>query len=184
MPGRHARDVDVPEVEGPVDARVERDGLDRLRRVVALEEQQLDRRRVLREEREVRALGVGRRAERMRAPGSDGEAAARWPCSAGAIGRRHDVAASAIGGSSSTRFSLRLLRVERDDRPAVAGQGEALRLAVERRELPDLVGAGDAVADDQLADPGDRLRLVAQQVEPAVRADLEVAEVLADRLRA
>ena len=76
-PGRHPDDVDVPEVEGPVDARVELDGLDRLRRVVALEDEQLDARRVLREEGEVGALGVGRRAERMGATGPDGEASGR-----------------------------------------------------------------------------------------------------------
>ena len=178
MPGRHAVDVDVPEVEGPVDARVERDRLDRLGRVVALEDEQLDARRVPGEQREVRALGVGRRPERMRAPGSDGEATRRSVLGRGDRGG-HDVAPSAIGGSRSTRFSFACLvssaTIARPLRVSARPSG----LPSSCGQLPDLVRPGHGIADDQFPDPGDRLRLVAEQVEAPVRSDLEVAEVLA-----
>ncbi len=61
-----------------------------------------------------------------------------------------------------------------------------LRVRASPSGLPSSVGSsqtssarGDGIADDQLTDPGDRLRLVAEQVEAPVGADLEVAEVLA-----
>ena len=103
--GCHARDVDVPEVEGPVDTRVEPDGLHRLGRIVTLEEEQFDRRRMLGEQREVGPIGVRCRTQRVRSAGLRGEPPVRR-----GPGRRHrgchDVAASAIGGSSSTRFAF------------------------------------------------------------------------------
>ena len=87
---------------------------------------------------------------------------------------------AAIGGSSSTRFSFAFFvssaTIARPLRVSARPSG----LPSSSGQLPDLVGARHRIADDELADPGDRLGLVAQQVEVAVRADLQVAEVLAD----
>ena len=52
--------------------RVERDRRDRVHVVVRVEEQQLDARRLLREEGEVDAAVVDRRAERLRPPALEG----------------------------------------------------------------------------------------------------------------
>ena len=57
---------DVPEVEGLVAERIEPDGLDRLDGRGAIEQQQDDLGRRLREQREIDAPGTRRRTRRMR----------------------------------------------------------------------------------------------------------------------
>ena len=146
-----------------------------------VEEQQLDARGVLGEEREVDAVGVGRGAERMRAAAFRTVKRRAGACSVVAIGDGHDVAPSAIGGSRSTRFSFASF-------VSSATIARPLRVRARPSGLPSSCGRSQTssaratlIADDQLPDPGDRLGLVAQQVEPPVRPDLEVAEVLAGR---
>ena len=112
-PGRHPGDMDVPEVEGPVGIGVEDDRLDRLGRVVTLEDQQLDAGGMAGEEREVGALAIGCRPERVRATRAHGE-----PTSRRVLRRRHgfrrdrvghDAVAPALPGSSSTKSSLAMV---------------------------------------------------------------------------
>ena len=67
--GADAVHVDVPEVKGLVDSRVERDGRIGRTVVVRITQQQLDAVGVWREQGKVDAAVVGRRAERVFAPG-------------------------------------------------------------------------------------------------------------------
>ena len=69
--GPQSLDVNVPEEEGLVRRRVELDDLGRFPVVVLVEQQQLDRRGVPRKDREVHAVGVRDRAQRMGATGGD-----------------------------------------------------------------------------------------------------------------
>ena len=62
---RQPAHVHVPEMEAPVMHRVERDRRDRVQVVVRVEQEQLDARRLLREEGEVDSAVVDRGAERL-----------------------------------------------------------------------------------------------------------------------
>ena len=134
-PGRHPDDVDVPEVEGPVDVGVEPDRLDRraasrgARRSAARPSSRAGRtaRSSCPRRPGVAPSGCGR-------PGRTVNRRARRARSARSSPSR--VRHPAIGGSSSTRFSFACLRIERDDRASVPGQRQSLRLAVEERAAP------------------------------------------------
>jgi hypothetical protein len=62
----------MPEVEAAVPERVERDRRDRVHVVVPVEEEQLDTRRLLREEGEVDSSVVDGRSERLGLPALEG----------------------------------------------------------------------------------------------------------------
>ena len=130
------------------------------------------------EQREVRALGVGRRPERMRPPGPDREATRGSVLGRGDRGG-HDVAPSAIGGSRSTRFSFASL-------VSSATIARPLRVSARPSGLPSSAGSSQtssalATGSPTTSSPTRAIDcgLVAEQVEAPVRSDLEVAEVLA-----
>ena len=73
--------------------------------------------------------------------------------------------------------SARLARVKPDDRTTQRGECETFRLAIEIAEPPCLEESRSPPTRWQVIEPRNRRRLVAEKIEAAVRADLEVTEV-------
>ena len=73
--------------------------------------------------------------------------------------------------------SARLTRVKPDDRTTQRGESETFRLAIEIAEPPCLEESRSPPTRGQVIEPRNRRRLVAEKIEAAVRADLEVTEV-------
>src|SRR5262245_16335246 len=75
--------------------------------------------------------------------------------------------------------SARLARVQPDDRATLGSECETFRLAVQIAEPPRIDERRGAAASWQIIEPRDCGRLVTEQIETTIRADLEVTEVCA-----
>ena len=73
--------------------------------------------------------------------------------------------------------SARLARVKTDDCTTQRAECETFRLAIEIAEPPRFEEPSSPPTRWQVIEPRNRRRLVAEKIEAAVRADLEVTEV-------
>ena len=81
------------------------------------------------------------------------------------------------GRLKQDEVSARLARVKTDDRTTQRAECETFRLAIEIAEPPRLEEPSSPPTRRELIEPRNRGRIVAEKIEAAVRADLEVTEV-------
>jgi hypothetical protein len=75
------------------------------------------------------------------------------------------------------KVSARLARVEPDDRTTLCGECETFRLAIQIAQPPRIEQRSSAATHRKIIEPRNRAGLVTEQIEAAIRTDLEVTEV-------
>ena len=74
-------------------------------------------------------------------------------------------------------ISARLARVKPDDRTTLGGECETFRFAIQIAQPPRIKERSGAATRREIIEPRNRGGLVTEQIEAAIRTDLEVTEV-------